>query len=481
MKNWLIACAVLMAILIIGGAGYFGLQTAKPLDPSPVQTPITLTISQGTVQRTVTAPGHVVGTQEQALSLPVGGPIMALHAQAGLQVKQGDVLLQIDTKPLQTALTRAENVLAQAQRQHEKEVAISRLNLQIVESELAQAIQRFPTASVAQANLQAAQAALEALLTGPNANKLVIAQTALKQTELLLQEAQQAYDAVAWASDVGASPQARGLQAATLKHQEALATYQLASQGASRAEISQAQALVQQAVADVNSAEVAEILAAENINILQAKRLQAQHVLNDLELGLDPALFKAIEQAEQDLAESKLIAPFDGVILAVNAKVGESIPAGQALMLIANPQAVEVWTSVIEEDLPLIQIGQPVEIYFDAEPEDIIMGQVARIVPQRIVDKDRPLYPVYVRLAPQDKPEQVLSGMTADTAIIVAQKQDVLRLPRSVVRGGSSGKAKLKIWANNQIQEREVQVGLQGDVYVEIVAGLEQGDQVVGE
>jgi multidrug resistance efflux pump len=53
---------------------------------------------------------------------------------------------------------------------------------------------------------------------------------------------------------------------------------------------------------------------------------------------------------------------------------------------------------VIEEDLPLLQIGQPVEVFFDAVPEAAVHGRVARIVPQRLSGEDRPLYPVYITL-----------------------------------------------------------------------------------
>jgi multidrug efflux pump subunit AcrA (membrane-fusion protein) len=49
------------------------------------------------------------------------------------------------------------------------------------------------------------------------------------------------------------------------------------------------------------------------------------------------------------------------------------------------------------------------------------------------------------------------------------------------VRARSDGTAKVEVWANGQVEERTIQVGLRGDVYVEILDGLREGEQVVAQ
>ena len=134
---------------------------------------------------------------------------------------------------------------------------------------------------------------------------------------------------------------------------------------------------------------------------------------------------------------------------------------------------------VIEEDLPLIQLQQPAELFFDAAPDEAVPGQVQRIVPQRIEGEDRPLYYVYIR--PAHLPPGVVPGMTVDASIVIDQRTEAARLPRALARPNSQGIAQVKVWNHNQIEEREVRVGLRGDVYVEILEGLEVGELVVGE
>ena len=206
-----------------------------------------------------------------------------------------------------------------------------------------------------------------------------------------------------------------------------------------------------------------------------ARREQARQLVE----GAGPLPTGEVKRAEADLASASLVAPFDGVVLDVTARPGETVSPGMGFMLLANPSAVEVRTTVIEEDLPLVQVGQAVELFFDAQPDAALEERVVRIVPRRVPGENRPLYHVYISL---DKPpEGVVSGMTADASIIVAQRSDVLRLPRAVVRGPSGGTARVKVWANGQLEPRTVKVGLRGDVNVEIVEGLSEGDMVVAE
>jgi macrolide-specific efflux system membrane fusion protein len=71
--------------------------------------------------------------------------------------------------------------------------------------------------------------------------------------------------------------------------------------------------------------------------------------------------------------------------------------------------------------------------------------------------------------------------MTADAAIIIARKENVLRLPRALVRARADNTAQIDIWTDRGPEKRDITVGLRGDVYIEILDGLAEGDQIVGE
>ncbi len=177
--------------------------------------------------------------------------------------------------------------------------------------------------------------------------------------------------------------------------------------------------------------------------------------------------------------QAPVLAPFGGVITEVMARQGESLAPGQGLAVLVDPSALEVRATVIEEDLPLVKVGQLAELYFDALPDAAAIGKVTRIVPSRVPREDRPLY--YVFLSIEQPAPGLVSGMTTDAAITVAEVKDVLRLPRGILRGGSGGTAKAKIWIEGEIQERTVKFGLRGNAYVEILEGLSEGEQVVGD
>lgn len=193
-------------------------------------------------------------------------------------------------------------------------------------------------------------------------------------------------------------------------------------------------------------------------------------------------------QAEQPLATIdpqtanqvpiQVSAPFDGVVVEVAAIPGAFLGPHEPLLRLSDPRAVEIQTTVIEEDLPLVRVGQAAELYFDAYL-DVVPGVVARIVPQRVPGETRPLY--HVILTPQEVPQEVLPGMTADAAIVIDRVDDVLRLPKALLRFTGGDSAEVQVWREGAAETRAVQVGLRGDVYVEIVDGLQEGEEVVGQ
>ena len=71
--------------------------------------------------------------------------------------------------------------------------------------------------------------------------------------------------------------------------------------------------------------------------------------------------------------------------------------------------------------------------------------------------------------------------MTADASIIINSERAVLRLPRAVVQSKSDGTAAIEVWQNEQRIQRDIKVGLRGDIFITVLEGLQEGDQVVAE
>lgn len=479
MRKWVFGfSAALFAVALIGGAGYLGAQSGQVTASNAPQAPTTVEVTRGDVQQTVTAPGQVVNTQEALLGFETSGQVAEIMVRPGEQVAAGQVLARLNERPLREKLETAQLELAQAEKEQARNLADAELEVQIATAELSQAQLKVSGLIAAAAALTAAQTELQDLQAGPDENELTAAAADLRQAEVTLKQAQWAYDQIAYRGDVGSSPEAARLQEATLDYEAKLARYNLAVEPAASADIAAAKAKVQQAQADYDRTQAEQETNRQEGVILEARLEKARLTLTALQAGIDPALARAIKTAEEAVQAATLTAPFAGVVLEVEARPGETVIDRAGVILMTADNAVEVWSKVIEEDLPLVQAGQAVEVFFDAVPEAAVYGQVARIVPQRIEGEDRPLYPVYITL---DKlPDRLMAGMTADASIIIAEKRDVLRLPRALVQAGAADTAIIEVWANGQIERREIQVGLRGDVYVEIVAGLAEGEQVVG-
>lgn len=469
---------VTLGLTLIGVAGYAGLHRTGQAAETPAH-PVTVPVSRGLVQQTVTAPGQVVGVREMVVGPAVAGRLAEITVQPGEQVQVGQMLATLDPTPLKEALAATQLDLAVAEAERAQHLAAAELALKIAEARHSEALARLPDTAAAAAALRAGQAALDDLLAGPGQDELTLAAAELRQSEAALRQAQRAYDEIAYVADVGQRPEALQLEEATLAYEAQLAAYNLAVQGASEAELAETTARVAQAQAELDTAAAASESRQQELTILQLEIEQARLALAHLHRGVDPRLAEAVAQAERDLAGATLTAPFTGVVLAVRATPGQQVTAESEIMLLADPAAVEIQVKVIEEDLPLIQVGQPVELFFDAQPVEAVPGLVSRILPQRIPGEDRPLYTV--TLTPETVPPGIVAGMTADASIIIARRPAVLRLPRALVQPNSQGIAVVKVWQNGQAGPHEILVGLRGDVYVEVVAGLAEGDEIVGE
>lgn len=144
----------------------------------------------------------------------------------------------------------------------------------------------------------------------------------------------------------------------------------------------------------------------------------------------------SLEQAQTDLRNSKIVAPIDGVVVARQYDVGQTVAASfQAPTLFTIAQdltKMQVAADVAESDIGGIKAGQPVGFNVDAYPDRDFRGRVSQIRLNATVNQNVVTYPVIVEVA---NPDLLLRPtMTANVTVEIASIRDVLRVPNSALR-----------------------------------------------
>ncbi len=144
----------------------------------------------------------------------------------------------------------------------------------------------------------------------------------------------------------------------------------------------------------------------------------------------------ALKQTETDLKYTKIVAPIDGVVVARQYDVGQTVAASfQAPTLFTIAQdltKMQVAADVSESDIGTVKVGQPVRFTVDAYPDRNFRGKVSQIRLNATVNQNVVTYPVIVAV---DNPDLMLRPtMTANVSIEVARVRDAVRIPNAALR-----------------------------------------------
>lgn len=178
-----------------------------------------------------------------------------------------------------------------------------------------------------------------------------------------------------------------------------------------------------------------------------------------------------------------LYAPFAGTIAKIVGEVGEystpsppGVPTPPAIDLI-DDSCLYVSAPMDEVDAPKIQAGQVVRISLDALPKQSFAGKVKRVAPYvSAVEKQARTVDIEARFDHPEAPGKLLVGYSADIEVILAVRNNVVRVPTSALQEG--GRV-LVAGADGTLQERKIKTGLANWEYTEVQDGLAAGERVV--
>jgi len=251
--------------------------------------------------------------------------------------------------------------------------------------------------------------------------------------------------------------------------------------------IEQSQAELDDALLDYNRKK--ELVGKEIIPLSQFDAAEARYKRAKAVVAAQRAALRASEaalkEAEVSLEYTIIRAPFDAVVLTKNADIGDIVtPIGAAadakaaVVTIADMDSLKVEVDVSESNIEQVKVGQPCEIQLDALPDDRFRGVVHMIVPTA----DRSKASILVKAAFLDKDSRILPEMSAKVAFLSRQVSPAEEKPLKALPGTAvvtrDGETVVFVVRNNRALKTPVHLGKHLDTMVEILAGVEVGDQV---
>jgi HlyD family secretion protein len=195
----------------------------------------------------------------------------------------------------------------------------------------------------------------------------------------------------------------------------------------------------------------------------------------------------ALERAQEDLRNSTIVSPMDGLVLSRDVEVGDAVSS----ILILGSQATKIMTlgdvsevfvrgKVDEADISKVFLGQPARIVVESLKDKKYQGKVTKISPLGVEKENVTTFEVRVSI--QNPTGELKANMSANAEILLEEKHNVLLIPEAAViydkerhtfletpdPGSKTGRRKLA-----------AKLGISNGVKTELVEGLKEGQQVI--
>ncbi len=182
-----------------------------------------------------------------------------------------------------------------------------------------------------------------------------------------------------------------------------------------------------------------------------------------------------LEDAQQAIEDAKIVAPFDGLVTAVDPIAGGP-GSGNTIISLADISQYHVDVLIDETEIAQLKVGQKVENTFDALTGETVTGVVARIDPAGTVSNGVVNYLVRINLDPTEA--TLRTNMTADARIVLDTHTDVLAVPGGALRQDATGYYVNVVGTDGTAQRVDVTPGYTDGDLTEVAGNLQAGQQV---
>ena len=180
-----------------------------------------------------------------------------------------------------------------------------------------------------------------------------------------------------------------------------------------------------------------------------------------------------LNSLKKELESAKLLASIDGkVAFLTDTKLGEYVNAYQTIVRIADPSKLQLLYS--GDKASSFELGSEVNVDFDGGHYTGEVVMTPKSIPE---DADKQLKES-VQISVNDLPPDVSIGKSATVRLTLEKRSDVIIIPKQVVNNFGSRKF-VNVLKDNIREERDIEVGIENNIEVEVIKGLEPGELII--
>lgn len=203
--------------------------------------------------------------------------------------------------------------------------------------------------------------------------------------------------------------------------------------------------------------------------------------LERIQFGPDPVEVEKLELqlslAEKQLENQFIKAPFTGKLLTLNQDPGDQVNPGSMAAQVADMSELFVEVLISEVDIPAVQVGQPVSLFFDAYFEEEFSGVVSDV--SESGDRSTGVVNYTVTVKMEDLSERIKPGMTAAVSILTAEKPNTLVIPSESIFS-RDGLNYVYVLRDGNLEMTQVKVGAYSNQLIEVLeTDISEGELIV--
>lgn len=467
-RRWALIVPAALVIVIAGGLVYYQnvYLPAQVAKQSPLET---TTATRGDLTVSIQGTGILQPAAQVQLGFGTSGKIASITVKPGDQVKQGQILAQLDNTSQQVKYQQAQRAHADftsaaAIAQAQGAVAKAQDTLTNAQYALMQVIS--PAVFYSEQKVEADQAALAAAQSAGGSSPTAEQQQAIDaaQAQLKKDQAELAGNQM-WYQQVYL-PLNYTVKVANPTSTSASHKPVKLVKPPSQVEIDTAQA----------NYDVAKTTLQQDqwyLDALSGKDIPANAGGTNLASYLSAKF--ALQSAQATLAATQITAPAAGTVLTVSDKIGDNVGT-TPFIVVGDLSSLYLQTYVSEKDYQEFKVGREADIVFDALPAQNFLGKVVQVNPGLDTSTNTPVVSGLVALNPTTTP--LLVGMSASVNVVVGRAQGAVLVPLAALHEYAPGKYAVFVMRDGKLNVDFVQVGLQGAAVAEVTSGLNPGDVV---